>query len=236
MHHFCRHRLLPSFLSLTLTSLGYVFLGLIEPSVLASFWFLMYLYVFSSVCPSAHLRAQSYAERLRLGLAVMHGEASQYDSEMVDGPQSPPLSRPATGHTGLELPCKTSRLLTSFFFFLSLLCLISDSHGYLSRHPSSPTDCLPPCSYIHTRLPSASVFSLCYFDLHLIVSPPPLRVSRLSSLRRLIPAVCLLLTLHTRQFIATDGLLSPEHTFLWSVETSEVLYNVLVFFKVLIVH
>lgn len=63
----------------------------------------------TSLC---RLRAQSYAERLRLGLAVMHGEAGTFDSEMVDGPQSPPLQRPATAHTGLELPCKT---LTFFF-------------------------------------------------------------------------------------------------------------------------
>lgn len=97
--------------------------------VFMSFRCLLYLSVLLSVCPSAHLRAQSYAERLRLGLAVMHGEASQYDSEMVDGPQSPPLSRPATGHTGLELPCKTS-----------CLCLISDSHRCLSQHPFCLTD------------------------------------------------------------------------------------------------
>lgn len=84
------------------------------------------MYVVSCVCPSAHLRAQSYAERLRLGLAVMHGEASPYDSEMVDGPQSPPLSRPAIGHTGLELPCKSSCWLT----FFPPLCVewMSDSH------------------------------------------------------------------------------------------------------------
>ncbi|XP_038569720.1 phosphoribosyl pyrophosphate synthase-associated protein 1-like isoform X3 [Micropterus salmoides] len=54
--------------------------------------------------PSAAKRAQSYAERLRLGLAVMHGEAHQSESDMVDGRQSPPLSRTTTGHTGLELP------------------------------------------------------------------------------------------------------------------------------------
>nr|XP_046266333.1 phosphoribosyl pyrophosphate synthase-associated protein 1-like isoform X2 [Scatophagus argus] len=54
--------------------------------------------------PSAAKRAQSYAERLRLGLAVMHGEANQFDSDMADGPQSPPVCRTTTGHTGLELP------------------------------------------------------------------------------------------------------------------------------------
>ncbi|XP_035493160.1 phosphoribosyl pyrophosphate synthase-associated protein 1 isoform X1 [Scophthalmus maximus] len=54
--------------------------------------------------PSAAKRAQSYAERLRLGLAVMHGEAHHSESDMADGRQSPPLSRTTTGHTGLELP------------------------------------------------------------------------------------------------------------------------------------
>ena len=55
-----------------------------------------------SVC----LRAQSYAERLRLGLAVIHGEADHSESDMADGRHSPPLSRTTTGHKGLQLPCK----------------------------------------------------------------------------------------------------------------------------------
>uniref|UniRef100_A0A3Q2NU58 Phosphoribosyl pyrophosphate synthetase associated protein 1 n=1 Tax=Fundulus heteroclitus TaxID=8078 RepID=A0A3Q2NU58_FUNHE len=46
----------------------------------------------------------SYAERLRLGLAVMHGEAQHSESDMADGRHSPPLSRTTAGHTGLELP------------------------------------------------------------------------------------------------------------------------------------
>ncbi|KAK9540001.1 hypothetical protein VZT92_002478 [Zoarces viviparus] len=58
--------------------------------------------------PSAAKRAQSYAERLRLGLAVMHGEAHHSELDMVDGrnspPFSPPPSRTTQGHTGLELP------------------------------------------------------------------------------------------------------------------------------------
>ncbi|XP_071391298.1 phosphoribosyl pyrophosphate synthase-associated protein 1-like isoform X1 [Centroberyx affinis] len=55
--------------------------------------------------PSAAKRAQSYAERLRLGLAVIHGEAQCSESDMADGRHSPPSSRTTTGHTGLELPC-----------------------------------------------------------------------------------------------------------------------------------
>ncbi|XP_071767683.1 phosphoribosyl pyrophosphate synthase-associated protein 1-like isoform X4 [Centroberyx gerrardi] len=54
--------------------------------------------------PSAAKRAQSYAERLRLGLAVIHGEAQCSESDMADGRHSPPSSRTTTGHTGLELP------------------------------------------------------------------------------------------------------------------------------------
>lgn len=73
------------------------------------------------------LRAQSYSERLRLGLAVMHGEAHQAD--MLDGLYSPPVSRTTVGHTGLELPCKTKHCLhvclqvsTLCFLFFCNLC------------------------------------------------------------------------------------------------------------------
>ncbi|KAJ7989774.1 hypothetical protein DPEC_G00308000 [Dallia pectoralis] len=54
--------------------------------------------------PSAAKRAQSYAERLRLGLAVMHGEAQCSESDMADGRYSPPCVRNTSGHPGLELP------------------------------------------------------------------------------------------------------------------------------------
>ncbi|XP_062853916.1 phosphoribosyl pyrophosphate synthase-associated protein 1-like isoform X2 [Trichomycterus rosablanca] len=53
--------------------------------------------------PSAAKRAQSYAERLRLGLAVIHGEA-QAESDLADGRQSPPAFKPLCGPSGLELP------------------------------------------------------------------------------------------------------------------------------------
>ena len=39
------------------------------------------------------LRAQSFAERLRLGLAVIHGDQLESDSEIVDGRHSPPPER-----------------------------------------------------------------------------------------------------------------------------------------------
>ncbi|EQB77234.1 phosphoribosyl pyrophosphate synthase-associated protein 1 [Camelus ferus] len=49
-------------------------------------------------------RAQSYAERLRLGLAVIHGEAQCAEMDMDDGRHSPPMVKNATVHPGLELP------------------------------------------------------------------------------------------------------------------------------------
>ncbi|KAJ3614864.1 hypothetical protein NHX12_018434 [Muraenolepis orangiensis] len=54
--------------------------------------------------PSAAKRAQSYAERLRLGLAVIHGVAHASEADMADGRQSPPAMRTPVGQTGLELP------------------------------------------------------------------------------------------------------------------------------------
>uniref|UniRef100_A0A3Q2GBL2 Phosphoribosyl pyrophosphate synthetase associated protein 1 n=1 Tax=Cyprinodon variegatus TaxID=28743 RepID=A0A3Q2GBL2_CYPVA len=57
-----------------------------------------------SFCLFSCFRAQSYAERLRLGLVVMHGEGQHSESDMADGRHSPPLSRTTAGHTGLELP------------------------------------------------------------------------------------------------------------------------------------
>uniref|UniRef100_G3T9Y9 Phosphoribosyl pyrophosphate synthetase associated protein 1 n=1 Tax=Loxodonta africana TaxID=9785 RepID=G3T9Y9_LOXAF len=54
--------------------------------------------------PDAAKRAQSYAERLRLGLAVIHGEAQCTELDMDDGRHSPPMVRNATVHPGLELP------------------------------------------------------------------------------------------------------------------------------------
>ncbi|XP_057234971.1 phosphoribosyl pyrophosphate synthase-associated protein 1 isoform X6 [Malurus melanocephalus] len=54
--------------------------------------------------PGAAKRAQSYAERLRLGLAVIHGEAQCTEQDMDDGRHSPPMLKNATVHPGLELP------------------------------------------------------------------------------------------------------------------------------------
>eukprot|EP00794_Sanderia_malayensis_P009089 gene9089-10058_t len=43
--------------------------------------------------PASATRAQSFAERLRLGLAVIHGDQLESDSEIVDGRHSPPPER-----------------------------------------------------------------------------------------------------------------------------------------------
>ena len=66
------------------------------------------------------IRAQSYAERLRLGLAVIHGEAQCSESDMADGRHSPPCVRNTTGHTGLELPRKNTHFYRMLFFCRSI--------------------------------------------------------------------------------------------------------------------
>ncbi|CAK8691844.1 phosphoribosyl pyrophosphate synthase-associated protein 2-like [Clavelina lepadiformis] len=40
--------------------------------------------------PASAKKAQSYAERLRLGIAVIHGEPQDFDSDLEDGRHSPP--------------------------------------------------------------------------------------------------------------------------------------------------
>lgn len=42
--------------------------------------------------PGSAKKATSYAERLRLGIAVIHGEQKESDCDMVDGRNSPPPS------------------------------------------------------------------------------------------------------------------------------------------------
>lgn len=84
-------------------------------------------------------RAQSYAERLRLGLAVIHGEAQCSESDMADGRHSPPCVRNTTGHTGLELPCKNTHFCfwALFIFFAGFPCrLITRDIIYLYRNIS----------------------------------------------------------------------------------------------------
>ncbi|XP_071031909.1 phosphoribosyl pyrophosphate synthase-associated protein 2-like [Oncorhynchus clarkii lewisi] len=50
--------------------------------------------------PASAKRAQSFAERLRLGIAVIHGEAQDAESDLVDGRHSPPTVKiPRNTHT-----------------------------------------------------------------------------------------------------------------------------------------
>uniref|UniRef100_A0A8C8ZTJ6 Phosphoribosyl pyrophosphate synthase-associated protein 2 n=1 Tax=Prolemur simus TaxID=1328070 RepID=A0A8C8ZTJ6_PROSS len=62
---------------------------------------------FLSLCLMLSLRAQSFAERLRLGIAVIHGEAQDAESDLVDGRHSPPMVRSVAAiHPSLEIPSK----------------------------------------------------------------------------------------------------------------------------------
>uniref|UniRef100_A0A8C8ZNZ9 Phosphoribosyl pyrophosphate synthase-associated protein 2 n=1 Tax=Prolemur simus TaxID=1328070 RepID=A0A8C8ZNZ9_PROSS len=57
--------------------------------------------------PASAKRAQSFAERLRLGIAVIHGEAQDAESDLVDGRHSPPMVRSVAAiHPSLEIPSK----------------------------------------------------------------------------------------------------------------------------------
>uniref|UniRef100_A0A3B5MHF3 Phosphoribosyl pyrophosphate synthase-associated protein 2 n=1 Tax=Xiphophorus couchianus TaxID=32473 RepID=A0A3B5MHF3_9TELE len=70
--------------------------------------------------PASAKRAQSFAERLRLGIAVIHGEAQDAESDQVDGRHSPPTVK-TTGaiHPSMEIPCKTPTLTPTSPFLQS---------------------------------------------------------------------------------------------------------------------
>ncbi|UYV73915.1 PRPSAP1 [Cordylochernes scorpioides] len=55
--------------------------------------------------PGSAKKATSYAERLRLGIAVIHGEQKESEQDMVDGRYSPPVTGAATRtmDVGLDL-------------------------------------------------------------------------------------------------------------------------------------
>lgn len=48
--------------------------------------------------PGSAKKATSYAERLRLGIAVIHGEQKEAESDMVDGRYSPPPPNSTNPH------------------------------------------------------------------------------------------------------------------------------------------
>ncbi|XP_067275512.1 phosphoribosyl pyrophosphate synthase-associated protein 2 isoform X1 [Pseudorasbora parva] len=70
--------------------------------------------------PASAKRAQSFAERLRLGIAVIHGEAQDAESDLVDGRHSPPTVKNIGAiHPSLEIPCEhliSAKFLCVLFF------------------------------------------------------------------------------------------------------------------------
>lgn len=55
--------------------------------------------------PGSAKKATSYAERLRLGIAVIHGEQREAESDMNDGRYSPPTVAPSrTMEVGVGVP------------------------------------------------------------------------------------------------------------------------------------
>lgn len=55
--------------------------------------------------PGSAKKATSYAERLRLGIAVIHGEQKESESDEIDGRYSPPtLPRSRTMDAGVGVP------------------------------------------------------------------------------------------------------------------------------------
>ena len=78
---------------------------------------------------SPFLRAQSFAERLRLGIAVIHGEAQDAESDMVDGRHSPPTIKTSGAiHPSMEIPCKELECI-----LLYVLCIKSFSRTFSSK-------------------------------------------------------------------------------------------------------
>nr|CAD7258764.1 unnamed protein product [Timema shepardi] len=60
--------------------------------------------------PGSAKKATSYAERLRLGIAVIHGEQKEAESDMVDGRYSPPtLPRSRTMDVGVGVPAHPAK-------------------------------------------------------------------------------------------------------------------------------
>ena len=53
--------------------------------------------------PGSAKKATSYAERLRLGIAVLHGEQKTAESDEIDGRYSPPATTMKTLNVGLDM-------------------------------------------------------------------------------------------------------------------------------------
>lgn len=97
-------------------------------------------------------RAQSFAERLRLGIAVIHGEAQDAESDLVDGRHSPPTVKNSGAiHPSLEIPCENliSANSLSLFYFFSLTipyCLFFFLHSADSQR-KTPNNCCGRCRW-----------------------------------------------------------------------------------------
>lgn len=60
--------------------------------------------------PGSAKKATSYAERLRLGIAVIHGEQKEAESDEVDGRYSPPsVPRSRTMDAGVGVPAHPAK-------------------------------------------------------------------------------------------------------------------------------
>lgn len=66
--------------------------------------------------PGSAKKATSYAERLRLGIAVIHGEQKESECDEVDGRYSPPTLPKYVWKLMNFLPFFVPKLLTNIFF------------------------------------------------------------------------------------------------------------------------
>ncbi|XP_075428864.1 phosphoribosyl pyrophosphate synthase-associated protein 2-like isoform X1 [Ascaphus truei] len=95
--------------------------------------------------PSSAKRAQSFAERLRLGIAVIHGEAQDAESDLVDGRHSPPAVKniAAAIHPSLEIPKYLCEKLLHLPHPLPHPPLPPHTYSPQPPPPSTPLLCLP---------------------------------------------------------------------------------------------
>ena len=93
--------------------------------------------------PNSVKRATSYAERLRLRIAVIHGEEKEDESEKFDGRNSPPLpASPVIQEADFGLQTVPGTELW-FIFFILILMQVSN----ISRQ--KPWNCIQCVIYFH---------------------------------------------------------------------------------------
>lgn len=75
--------------------------------------------------PGAAKRATSYSDRLRLGLAVIHGEQKDAEQENIDGRHSPPPFVAPKPATAMEvIPCKHIQMFQLVLTVMTLLMVL----------------------------------------------------------------------------------------------------------------